>query len=154
MTNDEIALRSTAMQLKMKRFCMKSIVVTGYYIENDYACIAFIDISGYVWHVSDCHRILVGFNNTSFDAKEWLNDISKRLTTTNMQNRYRATLVEGVDYAITFNWLQTMAKKYGDLSLCKISNYSIINDRQIFEKFFIASDTPETIIVESDLHAL
>lgn len=152
MDKNEIDIKSLALKMKMRRFTMKSVAITGYYDASN-ASIAFIDPSEYVWHVSNRYGTILSIGveeNSKYYA--WMKEVSKRKTTKDLHERYRAVLVEGIDYAMIFDWLACAAKNYGFLSLCKISNFTE-DEKRIFTDFFLQSDSPETIIVQFELYA-
>ena len=151
MDQDLVDIKSKAMAFKMMRFTMKSIVITGYYGDTR-ASITFVDQAGYIWHVSDSYGTLISFHSKSEEDKDWLRSVSKRKTTVDMDERYRATLVEGIDYAMTFDWLLDASKKNGMLSICKISGY-VSGEKREFEKFFMPTDSPEFVLIQFDLYA-
>ena len=151
MDQDLVDIKSKAMSFKMMRFTMKSIVITGYYGDTR-ASITFVDQAGYIWHVSDSYGTLISFHSKSEEDKDWLRSVSKRKTTVDMDERYRATLVEGIDYAMTFDWLLDSSKKNGMLSICKISGY-VSGEKREFEKFFMPTDSPEVVMIQFDLYA-
>ena len=151
MDQDLVGIKSKAMSFKMRRFTMKSIAITGYYGDTQ-ASITFVDSAGYIWHVSDSYGTLISFHSKSEEDKDWLRSVSKRKTTTDMHERYRATLVEGIDYAMTFDWLLDASKKNGMLSICKISGY-VSGEKREFEKFFMPTDSPEAVMIQFDLYA-
>ena len=151
MDQDLIDIKSKAMALKMRRFTMKSIVITGYYGDTQ-ASITFVDQAGYIWHVSDSYGTLISFHSKSKEDKDWLQSVSKRKTTTDLHERYRATLVEGIDYAMAFDWLLDASKKNGMLSICKLSGY-VSGEKIKFEKFFMPTDSPEALMIQFDLYA-
>ena len=151
MNQDLVDIKSKAMALKMKLFTMKSITITGYY-GSPLASIAFIDSVGYLWYVIGSHGALISFNSKSEKDIDWLRSVSKRKTTTDMHERYRATLVEGIDYAMAFDWLLDTSKKTGMLSICKLSGY-VLGEKRKFEKFFTPTDSPEVVLMQFDLYA-
>lgn len=102
MDQDLIDIKSKAMAVKLKCFALESIVMTGYYGDIQ-ASIAFIDLFGHIWHVSNYYGAVISFHSKSEEDKDWLRSVSKRKTTTNMYERYRATLVKGIDYAMVFD---------------------------------------------------
>ena len=151
MDQDLIDIKSKAMAFKMMRFTMKSIAITGYYGDTQ-ASITFVDSAGYIWHVSDSYGTLISFHSKSEKDKDWLRSVSKRKTTTDLHERYRATLVEGIDYAMAFDWLLDASKKNGMLSICKLSGY-VSGEKIKFEKFFMPTDSPEALMIQFDLYA-
>lgn len=151
MRSIEIDIKSNAMRLKLLRFTLESIAITGYYGDNIVA-VAFIDRAGYVWHVSNCYGTLVLLECKTHEEKAWLDEVSKRSTTKDLHERYRAVLKEEIDYAIVFDLLLAMAKENGTLSLCKVSNVTV-NERRVFDNFFTSADSPESIAVQYDLYA-
>ena len=151
MDQDLVGIKSKAMALKMRRFTMKSIVITGYYGDTQ-ASITFVDQAGYIWHVSDSYGTLISFHSKSEEDKDWLRSVSKRKTTTDMHERYRAILVEGIDYAMVFDWLLDSSQKNGILSICKLSGY-VSGEKREFEKFFMPTDSPEAVMIQFDLYA-
>ena len=99
MDKNEIDIKSLALKMKMRRFTMKSVAITGYYDASN-ASIAFIDPSEYVWHVSNRYGTILSIGveeNSKYYA--WMKEVSKRKTTKDLHERYRAVLVEGIDYA-------------------------------------------------------
>ena len=150
MDQDLIDIKSKAMAFKMMRFTMKSIVITGYYGDTQ-ASITFVDSSGHIWYVSDSYGTLISFHGKSEEDKDWLRSVSKRKTTTDMHERYRATLVEGIDYAMTFDWLLDASKKNGMLSICKLGGY-VLDEKITFENFFMPTDSPEAIMIQFELY--
>jgi len=151
MDKDEIDIKSHAMRLKLLRFTMESIAITGYFGDNIVA-VAFIDRAGYVWHVSNCYGTLVMLECKTHEERAWLDGVSKRSTTKDLHERYRAILKEEIDYVIVFDWLLAIAKENGTLSLCKVSNVTV-NERRVFDNFFTSTDSPESIAVQYDLYA-
>ena len=151
MDQDLVGIKSKAMSLKMRHFTMKSIVITGYYGDAR-ASITFVDLAGYIWHVSDSYGTLISFHSKSEEDKDWLRSVSKRKTTTDLHERYRATLVEGIDYAMAFDWLLDSSKKNGMLSICKISGY-VSGEKREFDKFFMPTDSPEAVMIQFELYA-
>ena len=151
MDQDLVDIKSKAMSLKMRRFTMKSISITGYYGDAR-ASITFVDLAGYIWHVSDSYGTLISFHSKSEEDKDWLRSVSKRKTTTDLHERYRATLVEGIDYAMAFDWLLDASKKNGMLSICKLSGY-VSGEKIKFEKFFMPTDSPEALMIQFELYA-
>ena len=151
MDQDLIDIKSKAMSLKMRRFTMKSIVITGYYGDTQ-ASIIFVDQAGYIWHVSDSYGTLISFHIKSKEYRDWLLSVSNRKTTTDMYGRYRATLIEGIDYAMIFDWLLDSSEKNGMLSICKISGY-VSGEKREFDNFFMPTDSPEAVMIQFDLYA-
>ena len=150
MDQDLIDIKSKAMAFKMMCFTMKSIAITGYYGDTQ-ASITFVDSAGYIWYVSDSYGTLISFHSKSEEDKDWLRSVSKRKTTTDMHERYRATLVEGIDYAMTSDWLLDASKKNGMLSICKLGGY-VLDEKITFENFFMPTDSPEAIMIQFELY--
>ena len=151
MDKDEVDIKSHAMKMKLLRFTLESIAITGYYGDSKVA-VTFIDKARYVWHVSNYYGTLVLFECETSREKAWLDEVSKRPTTKDLHERYRAVLKEDTDYAIVFEWLLAMAKRNGTLSLCKVSNFTA-NEKRVFDNFFSPTDSPESVAVQYDLYA-
>lgn len=151
MRNIGIDIKSNAMKMKLKRFALKSINVIGYYGDGN-AVVSFTDKAGYVWHVSNRHGTLFMLECKTGEERAWLGEVSKRSTTKNLRERYKASLDEGLDYAIVFDWLLATAKKNGELSLWKLTNFTDGEQRE-FDGFFLPTDSPESIAVQYDLYA-
>ena len=148
-SQDDIAIKSKAMKLKLLRFSMKDIVLTGYY-EDDIASISFIDVTGHKWHPSTCFNGIVAFNANSNEKKQWLYEVEKRMTTKDLHERYRAVLSEDIDFAMVFDLFSMNAKKCGAIRLSRLNNNVQPN---AFDCFFMPDDTPESLMIQYDLYA-
>ena len=164
MDQEETNTKSNAMNLKLKRFTMESIVLMSHRT-NGITSIMFVDSGGHVWSVVDKFHRLVMFNATNEKRMQWLKSIEHRKTTIDLHERFRAVLQEGLDYAMCFDWLCDSCKPYmqemvngimmpvqSDVNIVKLFNTNP-NEPTRFERFFTSIDTPESIAIQYDLYA-
>lgn len=149
-SQDDIPMKSQAMKMKLLRFSMKDIALTGYYSDK-IASISLLDATGHKWYPNSSFNGVIAFVADSPEKQKWLAKVEKRKTTTDLHERYRAVLSEDIDFAMMFDCFSMNAKECGIIRLSTLNNINV--QPSMFECFFMPDDTPESLMIQYDLYA-
>ena len=148
----DIDLTAKAMKFKLWMFNLKSILVSSYYGDDSFNML-FKDDMNFTWHMSTNHNALILFKACNDDERLWLNELSKRKNAANLGERFFICLYNKNDYAFAFNMILHKAQQHNIINLCTASYDDSLN-KMINEKhrFFLATDTPESTIIQYELN--